>query len=156
MDVQTIRAAAWELLHAHAAMSPVVIAETVGASVREVCGALGSDEERFERIAGNGCWWWRMSSLAGYGPKRRRPDEAASDGGAAARAYRQRVAVRERIRGALQANQGGATIARLVAATGLAGTEIADQLLGLKALGEVESFTIPGMAGFEFWKESVA
>ncbi|MES2340025.1 MAG: hypothetical protein V4537_18175 [Pseudomonadota bacterium] len=156
MDAQTIRAAAWELLHAHAAMSPVVLAETVGATVREVCGALGSDQERFERVAGEGCWWWRMSSLAGYGPKRRRPDEAASDGGAAARAYRQRVAVRERIRGALQANQGGATIARLVAATGLAGAEIADQLLGLKALGEVESFTIPGMAGFEFWKESAA
>ena len=156
MDAQTIRAAAWELLHAHAAMSPVVLAETLGATAREVCGALGSDQERFERVAGDGCWWWRLSPLAGYGHKRRRPDEVASDGGAAARAYRQRVAVRERIRGALQQRPGGATLKRLVDLTGLAGTEIADQLLGLRALGEVESFTIPGMAGFEFWKESAA
>jgi hypothetical protein len=156
MDAQTIRAAAWELLHAHAAMSPVVLGETLGVSAAAVCGALGSDEERFERVAGVGCWWWRMSTLAGYGPKRRRPDEVASDGGAAARAYRHQVAVRERIRGALQAQPGGATLKRLIDMTGLAGAEIADQLLGLKALGDVTSFTIPGMAGFEFWKESAA
>jgi hypothetical protein len=156
MDPQTIRAAAWELLHAHAAISPVVLGQTLGVSAAAVCGALGADQERFERVAGGGCWWWRMSSLAGYGPKHRRPDEVASDGGAAARAYRHQVAVRERIRGALQAHPGGTTLKRLIALTGLAGTEIADQLQGLRALGEATAFTIPGMAGFEFWKESAA
>ncbi len=94
--------------------------------------------------------------LAGFGHKRPRPDEAASDGGAAARAWRQRVAIRERIRGALRAHPGGATVSRLVDATGLAGVEIADQLHGLRALGEVESFTPRGMPGFEFWKETAA
>ncbi len=156
MDAQTVRAVAWELLQAHEAMSPVAIAETVGTDARMVCGALGSDQERFERIAGPGCWWWRVSPLAGFGPKRRRPDEAASDGGVAARAWRQRVAIRERVRGALRANPGGATVARLIDVTGLAGGEIADLLHGLRALGEVESFTPRGMPGFEFWKESAA
>ncbi len=156
MDAQTIRATAWELLQAHAAMSPEAIAETLGTDARAVCGALGSDHERFERVAGEGCWWWRVSALAGFGHKHARPDSAASDNGAAARAWRQRVAIRERIRGALQANDGGITVSRLVEVTGLAGAEIADQLAALRALGEVGSFTIPGMAGFEFWKESAA
>ncbi len=160
MDVQTIRAVAWELLSAHASMSAAAIAEAVGSTDRTVCGALGSDAERFVRVPGEGCWWWAVSPLAGYGPKRRRPDEVAKevggDGGAAARAWRQRVANRERIRGAMQQHPGGATIRRLADLTGLAGAEIADQLYGLRALGEVESFTPPGLAGFEFWKESAA
>ncbi len=156
MDVQTIRAAAWEMLHAHEEMSATAIADATGAATREVVVALGTDPERFDRVAGEGCWWWRMHPLAGYGHKKQRPDEAARDDGTTARAWRQRLAIRERVRGALQANPGGATLKRLVLDSGLAGAEVADQLQGLRALGEVVSFTIPGMAGFEFWKESAA
>ncbi len=163
MDAQTVRAAAFELLHAHEAMSPVAIAEATGTDALVVCGALGADD-RFARVAGDGCWWWRLSPLSHLpampGTHRRKlaadRDELAEDGAAHMRAYRQRVAIRERVRGALQSNQGGATLARLVAVTGLAGAEIADQLQAMRALGEVSSFTIPGMAGFEFWKESAA
>lgn len=163
MDRPTIRAAAFELLQAHESMSPVAIAEATGADAIMVCGALG-DDDRFTRVAGDGCWWWRLSPLSHLpampGSQRRRlaadRQAMAEDGAVHARAYRQRVAIRERVRGALQASPGGVTLKRLIATTGLAGAEIADQLQGLRALGEVESFTIPGMAGFEFWKESAA
>jgi hypothetical protein len=163
MDAQTVRAVAFELLHAHEAMSPMALAEAAGTEVRMVFGALSADD-RFSRVAGEGCWWWRLSPLSHIpampGSRRRAlaADAAtlAEDGAAHVRAYRQRVAVRERIRGALQANPGGATLARLIEATGLAGAEIADQLQGLRALGEVHSFILPGIAGFEFWKESAA
>jgi hypothetical protein len=153
MDALTIRAVACELLHAHEAMSPVAIAEAAGVTALQVCGALGDDHERFARVAGEGCWWWKLHPLVGMGRKRSEP---LPDDGAATRAWRQRVAVRERIRGALRQEPGGITLKRIAAATGLAGAEIADQLLGLRALGEVSTFTIPGMAGFEFWKETAA
>ncbi len=57
MDRQDIRTVAYELLHAHDAMSPVAIAGTAGVTAAEVCGALDADD-RFARVAGPGHWWW--------------------------------------------------------------------------------------------------
>lgn len=154
MDAQTIRVAAFELLHAAEAMSAGAIAEATGADVRAVCAALGSDSGRFARVAGEGAWWWTLATLYGLGQKRHLAPPPSD--GAHARAYRQRVAARERVRGALQREPGGITLARIALLTGLTGVEIADQLQSLRALGEAAPFTIPGMAGFEFWKDSAA
>lgn len=174
-DPTTIRAAAFELLHAHASMSAPAIATAASVSTEDAIAALGCDD-RFTRVAGDGCWWWTLSTL-GHLPSvpvdRRRPRRDAdpalvasappelpvapmppppNDGGIA-RAERQRFAARERIRGFLLSNAGGATSGRIRDALGLAGDEVLDLLRGLEALGEVGTYT---MCDLVFWKAKAA
>lgn len=157
-DVLAIRAAADELLSAHEAMSATAIAEACGCTVRSVIGAL-TVNDRFERIAGEGCWWWRISPLAAYGirKRRRKPTEAeqAMEDGSVARAHRAAMAKRERIRGALRTH-GGMTARRIVEVVGLGVDEVTDLFEGLRALGEVCTFTLPGIPDIRFWKETAA
>jgi hypothetical protein len=159
MDAQAIRLVAFELLHAHEAMSPVALAETCKTTPSAVCGALGADD-RFTRVAGDGCWWWALSPLSHVpalpGTKRRgiAADQAPPpDDGGIARADRQRSANRERLRGFLGVNASGATIGRIRDHLGLAGDEVLDLLRGLEALGEVASYQLCDLT---LWKPRAA
>jgi len=150
-DATTIRAAADELLHAHASMSAEALAGACTCTVREVVVAL-SESSRFTRVAGAGCWWWARCPLADLGTHKRR--RTRSDG-TATRAWRKSVADRERIRGTLRSD-GPQTAKRLAERLGLAGAEVADLLRGLEALGDVTAYRLPGIPDLQFWKERAA
>lgn len=148
-DPLTIRAVANELLHAAAAVAPGVIAQVAGCTIGAVCRALG-DDSRFERVAGEGCWWWRLSALPQLGVKRRTPSTSELEQTTAARrAY----AARERIRSALDLHPGGATASRIAELTGMPAHEVLEMLRGLEALGEISTYHL---STFQFWKASAA
>jgi hypothetical protein len=181
MDGQAIRAVAFELLHVHAAMSPQAIADASLATPRAVCGALDADD-RFGRIAGEGCWWWQLSTIssapvvAGQRRRGRRPkaleissdeplDESSEPAPAAvpvepppnlgeiARAQRMQSTAARQVRDFLSSNAGGCTTGRIREALGLAGDEVVDLLRGLEALGEVGTYTLCDLV---FWKVRAA